>query len=168
MQISNALQADLEAILALQRSAFESEARIAGNFDIPPLRQTLQELEQEWREGLLLKAVDASGALVGSVRARMAEETAYVGKLMVHPDLQGRGIGTLLLAHMEKICSQPRLELFTSAKSLRNLEFYERAGYVRFKEEEPLPGLRLAYLEKIRTACQCLRLGEFAAPDVVA
>lgn len=153
LEISKARHADLEAILTLQRSAFESEARVAGNFNIPPLRQTLRELEQEWREGLLLKAVDATGGLIGSVRARLTEETAYVGKLMVRPDLQGRGIGTLLLAHIEKICSQPRLELFTSAKSQRNLKLYERAGYVRFKEEEPQPGLLLAYLEKIRPAC---------------
>lgn len=90
---------------------------------------------------------------MGSVRARMSKETAHVGKLMVLPQLQGRGIGRLLLAHIEDLCPQPRLELFTSAKSLRNLEFYERAGYVRFKEEEPQPGLRLAYLEKIRPAC---------------
>lgn len=152
MEISNARHVDLEAILALQRRAFESEARLAGNFNIPPLRQTLQELEQEWREGLLLKAVDATGALVGSVRARLTEETAYVGKLMVRPDLQGKGIGTRLLAAIEEACTQPRLELFTGVHSLRNLMFYERVGYVRFKEEELQSGLRVVYLEKIRPA----------------
>lgn len=148
MRISAARRRDLEGILALQRRAFESEARLLGTFNIPPLRQTFQELEQEWREGHLLKAVDATGALLGSVRARIAEETAYVGKLMVRADLQGRGIGTLLLAHVEKVCSTPRFELFTSADSLRNLAFYERKGYVRFKVVEPQPGLRLVYLEK--------------------
>lgn len=141
MQISKARRDDLEAILNLQRAAFESEARLAGHFDIPPLLQTLQEVEQEWREGLILKAVDASGALVGSVRARLTEETAYVGKLMTRPDLQGRGIGTRLLTAIEEACSQPRLELYTGANSLRNLKFYERAGYVRFKEEELRPGV---------------------------
>lgn len=153
MKITRARQADLPGILALQRRAFESEARLAGTFNILPLRQTLQELEQEWREGLVLKAVDAKGAIIGSVRARMVEETAYVGKLMVRPDLQGRGIGAFLLERLEKVCSAPRLELFTSAQSLRNLHFYERAGYVRFKEEELQPGLRLVYLEKTRAAC---------------
>ena len=38
---------DLPAVLALQKQAFESEARLVGSYEIPPMTQTLADLEQE-------------------------------------------------------------------------------------------------------------------------
>lgn len=101
---------------------------------------------------VFLKAADTDGALVGSVRARVEQSRVYVGKLMVHPQRRGKGLGTRLLAALESamgsMVPQARYELFTSTQSLRNLRLYERAGYRPFREEEPEPGLRLVFLEK--------------------
>lgn len=142
---------DLRAILELQYLAYQSEAKLLNNPAIPPLRETLPELEWQHGVGLILKAVDTAGAIVGSVRGRTADGTLHVGKLMVRPDLQGRGIGRRLLAEIEARLPTPRCELFTSDKSAGNLSLYEALGYRRFREEAAAPGLRLVYLEKHRT-----------------
>ena len=56
LRILKAQPEDLGIILALQYRAFRSEARLLGNERIPPLMQTLKDLEKEYREGIVLKA----------------------------------------------------------------------------------------------------------------
>lgn len=50
---------------------------------------------------------------------RELDGTAYIGKLMVHPELRGRGYGSALLREIEKHFPKTRCELFTSTRSLR-------------------------------------------------
>lgn len=87
---------ELGEVLELQYRAYRSEAELLGDFDIPPLRQTLAEVQEEWEKGVILKAVDESGEMIGSVRGYVEEGTLYVGKLVVAPEFRGRGIGTKL------------------------------------------------------------------------
>lgn len=61
--------------------------------DIPPLKQTLTDVENEFQKGIILKALDDDKTIIGSVRAFCDNETVYIGKLMVHPSKQGQGIG---------------------------------------------------------------------------
>ena len=119
-----------------------------NNYDIPPIKQTNEEVEQEYAKGIFLKATDEDGQIIGSVRAYMENDTAYIGKLIVHPDKQGQGIGTKLVSAIEKQYSVPRYEIFTSTKSIRTIQLYERLGYVQFKEVRMSEGLNIVYLEK--------------------
>ena len=142
---------DLKAILALQYIAYQSEAKLVNNPSIPPLRETLDDIEAQYREGtVFLKAADSEGVIIGSVRGREENGTLYIGKLIVHPEQQGKGIGSLLLREMETHCPLPRYELFTSDKSVRNISLYERLGYMRFEERQIAPDLRFIYLEKLK------------------
>ncbi|HBZ04078.1 MAG TPA: GNAT family N-acetyltransferase, partial [Lachnospiraceae bacterium] len=111
--ISEADRTDLEEILKLQYLAYQSEAALFKSKDIPPLRQTLEEVEEELGRGTILKLVE-DGRIVGSVRAYEEDGTVYIGKLMVHPDRQGRGYGSRLLSEIENIYPDKRYELFTS------------------------------------------------------
>lgn len=91
MRIVRAERPDLEEILRLQYLAYQSEARLLNNFSIPPLREKLEDLVRQFEAGMaFLKTVDTNGDLVGSVRARAAQGTVYVGKLMVHPQHQAK------------------------------------------------------------------------------
>lgn len=148
LRIAKAKEGDLPAILDLQRLAYQSEARLLGNVRIPPLLQTLEDMREEFRRGVFLKALDEGGNIVGSVRGFARDGTFFVGKLMVHPDHQRQGLGTRLLLELEKVCPQPRLELFTSDRSAANIRLYQRNGYARFSEKAVSPDLTFVYLEK--------------------
>lgn len=148
VKILKADRDDLKLILALQYLAYQSEAVLLNNLLIPPLTQTLEDVNQEYESGIFLKALDCMGTLIGSVRAYTRDGTAHIGKLIVHPEFQGRGIGTQLLNAIERNCSAIRYELFTSQLSARNLKLYETLGYKRFQERVVAPELVFIYLEK--------------------
>ena len=150
IQIEKAIEIDLNEILNLQRLAYQSEAILLNNFSIPPLKQTLEEVQQEFVNGVFLKAV-IDGQIIGSVRGYIKDGTLHVGKLIVHPEYRGKGIGTQLLQAIEDACPDCRYELFTSAKSEKNIRLYERQGYRRFAEQQVNPELRFVYLEKVNS-----------------
>ena len=146
--IKKAQKEDLEKILELQYLAYRSEAKLFGNMDIPPLKQTIEEVYDEFQKGAILKAVDDEGVIIGSVRAYQDGGTVYIGKLMVHPSKQGQGIGTQLLLEMEKQYLNQRYELFTSTRSEKNIALYQKLGYEIFDEEQVTEELRFVYMEK--------------------
>lgn len=142
--------ADAGEILALQRLAYVSEAEIYGDYRIPPLTQTLAEIESEFASQLFLKLV-TDGKIVGTVRARERDGTCHIGRLAVHPAYQGRGFGTRLLAGIEACfpgCG--RYELFTGHKSENNIRLYQKLGYQIFKSEKVSADLSLIFLAKIK------------------
>jgi len=73
-KIAKADRADLEEILSLQYLAYQSEAALFGNTDIPPLNETIAEVEDEYEQGLILKLTDEEGNIIGSVRAKEVEQ----------------------------------------------------------------------------------------------
>ena len=149
---------DLRAILALQYLAYQSEAALFGSQDIPPLKQTLEEVAAEFEAGVILKLADGNNHIIGSVRGSERDGTVYIGKLMVHPDYRGRGYGTRLLTEIERYFPEKRYELFTSTRSRDNIRLYQRMGYEIF-DRRPVRGeLEFVYLEK----CPRVPGGSFA------
>lgn len=146
--IIRAKKEDLEEILALQYLAYQSEARLFGSMDIPPLKQTIEEVCDEYEKGTILKAVDDAGTIIGSVRAYQENRTVYIGKLMVHPNMQKQGLGTKLLLAIEQEYPNQKYEVFTSTKSISNIRLYEKLGYKIFKEETVSEELQFVYLQK--------------------
>ena len=146
--IEKAQKEDLREILDLQYLAYQSEAKLFGDMEIPPLKQTIEEVYDEFEKGIILKAVDENGIIIGSVRAYQDGGTVYIGKLMVHPEMQKKGIGTKLLLEIENEYPNQRYELFTSTKSISNIRLYERLGYKIFKEEAVSQELQCVYLQK--------------------
>ena len=148
MTIELATAEDAAEILALQKLAYLSEAAICGDFRIQPLTQTLEDLLREFGTHTVFKAVQ-EGRIIGSVRTLLRQETCCVGKLIVHPELQNRGLGTALIRHLEEYHNQAAcFELFTGDKSLRNLYLYAKHGYREFKREQVNDHLWLVYMKK--------------------
>lgn len=139
---------DAVEVLALQKLAYSSEAAIYDDPYIPPMVQTLEETLTEFRDWVVLKAMEGD-CLVGSVRGRQAGETCHIGKLIVHPDFQNRGIGSRLMAEIEARFNQAgRFELFTGHLSQKALYLYQKLGYRPFRQQPVTDRLRLIYLEK--------------------
>jgi ribosomal protein S18 acetylase RimI-like enzyme len=148
MEVEKATLSDAEEILSLQKLAYQSEAEIYNDFNIPPLVQTLEEIKKDFGIQFLLKAV-MDEKIIGSVRAHTKEGTCYIGRLIVHPDFQNQGIGTKLMVEIEKIFSTcQRFELFTGARSERNLYLYQKLGYKIFKTAKITDQTTIVYLEK--------------------
>jgi len=135
MVIKRAELTDLQQILELQYLAYQSEAVLYNDFSIPPLKQTIEEIKQEYEKSVFLKATDETENIVGSVRAYTDGDTAYIGKLIVHPSRQGQGIGTKLILAIEQETQATRYELFTGDKSIRNLRLYKHLGYAEFNKQ---------------------------------
>jgi ribosomal protein S18 acetylase RimI-like enzyme len=148
MEIEKATVLDAEKILALQKLAYQSEAELYNDFNIPPLLQTLESIGNDFENQFFLKAV-IDRRIIGSVRAFVKEGTCYIGRLIVRPEFQNRGIGTKLMYEIEKIFNQSkRFELFTGDKSERNLYLYQRLGYRVFKTAKITDQTTIVYLEK--------------------
>lgn len=148
--IERAQREDAEAILELQKLAYRSEARLYHDWTLPPLTQTLAALRDEIVDGIVLKASDGE-RITGSVRARESGGACHVGRLIVHPEAQGRGIGTLLMHAIERAFpSATRFQLFTGSRSEGNLRLYRRLGYQHTHDQVLSPALTLIHLEKRR------------------
>lgn len=148
LNISKADIEDLQEILNLQYLAYQSEAALFGSRDIPPLKQTLDEVIEEYHKGIILKLVDTDNLIIGSIRAWEMKGTIYIGKLMIHPNYRQRGYGTKLLSEIEKYYPQKRYELFTSTRSIDNIRLYQRMGYRVFGHRRVDDKLEFVYLEK--------------------
>ena len=151
MNILKAEFNDLEEILKLQYLAYISEAELLDDFNIGPLHQKLEEVQEEYKNGIILKAINSNNKIICSIRGFIKDNTLYIRKLIVNPSFENKGIGSSLLNEIEKYGNFSRAELFTSSKSPKNLYFYNKNGYNSFKEEfisEQSSKAKFVYFEK--------------------
>ena len=146
--ISPATIYDLETILQLQKECYLVEAELYNEYRIPPLIQNIQELEEEFKNAVILKAT-VGNDIVASVRAFSKEGTCYIGRLMVRNDFQNKGLGQQMMNAIEsKFSDCLRFELFTGFKSYKNLYLYTKLGYKDFKTEKISEDVSLTFLSK--------------------
>lgn len=129
-QVVPATPADAGEIFTLQRACGVQEAIANDALALPLLHETLDAVvtaiatQPVW-------VVRVAGRLVGSARAHLDGDVWEIGRLMVAPDLQGKGLGRMLLSHAEAAAAPgaTSYRLFTGAQSEGNLRRYKRAGY---------------------------------------
>jgi GNAT superfamily N-acetyltransferase len=141
---------DAGEVLTVQRAAYVAEAQLYGDPFIPPLVESAEQLRKVLAsDAVVLKAV-LDGRLVGAVRAQFSEHTCLIGRLVVVPDLQGRGIGRRLLAALEDEVTgrADACVLFTGHLSEANLRLYRRAGYTETHRERVAAHLTLVHMRK--------------------
>ena len=146
--ISSAVLEDAPAILALQKLAYQSEAKLYNDWSLPHLTQTLESLQGEFSQSIVLKTV-AAEHIIGSVRAKAVDNIGQICRLIVHPDHQGRGLGSELLKRVE--ASMPNVsmfELFTGSRSEANVRLYERHGYRIFRTHVLSPTVTIIFMQK--------------------
>lgn len=150
---------DAGELLTLRRAAYVTEARAHHDLDLPPLRESLDDLLRELADpelrGLGWRASGGAhpGRLLGAVRVRLpASEpgVAEIGRLAVAPDQQRQGLGSALLAEAEGRlpASVRQVRLFTGEHSLGNLRLYARMGYAETHRTTAPAGYLLIHLAK--------------------
>jgi tRNA (guanine37-N1)-methyltransferase len=129
---------DAGELFTLQRACWVQEQQDNPGVEIPALHETLEDL-RGWIARDTVLVARSAGRLVGAVRADLHERTWEIGRLMVAPDLQGRGLGRVLLQRVEAAAppEATAYALVTGAGSLRNQKLYKKAGYRLRGEVEP-------------------------------
>lgn len=135
--LARAEAGDAAELLVLQRCCWVSEAILNNILVIPALHEDLDTV-RGWIATHHVSIIRTGGRLVAAVRAHHAEDRWEIGRLMVAPDLAGRGIGRWLLRYAERQAPADvdGIYLFTGQGSERNLRMYRSAGYVL---SEPQP-----------------------------
>jgi len=120
---------DAEAVLAIQKQAFEAEARLIQNWDIPPMAETLESVLEQIRDAHVLKAVDGH-RIAGSIRGILNGTVCGIHRLSVDQDFRGKGIGSALLLAIEQAHPDASaFELVTNGAMEENVRFYIWHGY---------------------------------------
>lgn len=139
------------AILAIQKRAFEQEARLCEDWDIPPMTETLEAVLEHIVSATVLAAW-IGPQLVGAARGILAGGVCTIRGVCIEPEHQGQRIGTTLLAAIEQAHpTASRFELMTNSSMTGNVRFYERHGY-RVTELKPFSDrIVLACMSKCAT-----------------
>jgi GNAT superfamily N-acetyltransferase len=133
-------------LLVLQRDAYRVEAELIRSDEIPPLGETLAEL-QAARETFLGAFV--AGVLTGAVSWRLDGETIDLHRLVVRPAHFRKGVGAALVR--AAVAAEPgarQAVVQTGAANAPAIALYLQEGFVRIGDVEPVPGLRVARFRK--------------------
>ncbi len=131
-----ATRSDAAELLTLQLACWVTEAIENDDLGIPALHEDIDDVYAAL-DAWDVYVVRVEGRLIASVRGRLGAGDGEggavweIGRLMVAPDLRGRGLGRILLAHIERVAAPvaTSYSLFTGRRSLNNLRRYKKAGY---------------------------------------
>ena len=148
LQFRPAGAADIPAIVSLVESAYRGDASRAGwttEADFLEGRRTGHDEIQSVisRERSLVLLAERDGVLLACANVAVEDGAGYFGMFSVVPSLQGKGIGSLVLAEAERIaaedwsCPTMRMTVIDIREDL--IPFYERRGYRRTGIKKPFP-----------------------------
>ncbi|BFH65260.1 GNAT family N-acetyltransferase [Paenibacillus azoreducens] len=145
MIIKLSLQDDdmVDQIWRLQHIAYRIEAEKIGFYDIPPLLDTHETLQNcgETFYGCLSE----DGELIGAVAtAHESPGSLTLMRMMVHPDHFRKGIAGRLIRHvLDEHLNIPLFIVSTGAKNEPAVALYLKFGFVPFDTFEVAPGVEL-------------------------
>lgn len=151
MIIGPAQPTDAGEVLTIQLAAYVTEAQLYDDPHIVPLNDTLDDVRAAI-DAIQVLVARAGPRVVGAVRGVVDGDVCTVGRLVVAPDMRGRGIGSALLAAVESrdAARVERFVLFTGHRSAGNLRLYRGAGYIDTHVVAITDTLSLVHLEKRR------------------
>jgi ribosomal protein S18 acetylase RimI-like enzyme len=133
-------------VLEIQHAAYAVEAALVGYDTIPPLHETLTELQSL---PLIFLGVSCDHALAGVLGYSRDRDDVDIDRVAVDPAFFRRGLATKLLR--ELFVREREASRFTVSTGLGNepaVALYERFGFHVVGEAEPLPGARIVRLER--------------------
>lgn len=140
--------ADIDALVVLVTSAYRGDASKQGwtteadmldgqRIDPDVLRKDIE------RERSLIIIAEREAQLLACAHVAEENGAGYFGMFSVKPDLQGGGVGKLLLAETERIARDewrlPAMRMTVIDIRDELIAFYERRGYRRTGVTKPFP-----------------------------
>ncbi|RND01201.1 GNAT family N-acetyltransferase [Lysinibacillus halotolerans] len=134
-----------EDVLNIQIPAYQVEAEIIGYDDIPPLKDTVEKLQQcgETFYGYYLNE-----ELCGAISLKVEEGEVDIHRLIVHPNHFRKGIAQILLNYLESHLKRKTMKVATGSKNIPAIRFYKKNGFEIVKEVIVNEQLSLTYFEK--------------------
>ena len=144
----DAVEADIPALVPLVTSAYRGDASRAGwtteadlldgnRIDPDVLRGDIV------RPGSRVLLAERAGILLGCAHVSVEDGAGYFGMFSIRPDLQGAGLGKLLLAEAERVVREewklPAMRMTVIDVREELIAFYERRGYRRTGIKKPFP-----------------------------
>jgi 8-oxo-dGTP pyrophosphatase MutT (NUDIX family)/GNAT superfamily N-acetyltransferase len=134
-------------VLQLQRASYKIEAEFIGTDEIPPLKESFEQLQNcgETFIGCFLH-----NRLEGAVSYKREGDTIDIHRVMVHPEFFRKGIAARLITYIETSLEKDALNIIvsTGAANLPAVRLYEKLGFER--QEDLIVGneLRIATFKK--------------------
>lgn len=133
--IRRCMEFDFETIHEIINDAAEAYRGV-----IPPDRwhepyMDREELSREIRDGVLFWGVDSGGKLAAVMGIQDRNEVTLIRHAYVRTADQKKGLGTILLHHLEEMATQPIL-IGTWADATWAVSFYRKNGYTLVTDRE--------------------------------
>jgi len=131
-------------IQEIQLASYQIEAELIAFANLPPLRDTIQDLTTC---GEIFYGYVVEGTIVGAVSYTIEADHLRICRMMVHPAYFRRGIADQLITHlMDKYPALMKV-VTTGARNTPAIRLYQKHGFKLVREIEVEPGLSLAWLE---------------------
>lgn len=135
-----------EEIHRLQLASYKVEAEIIGSDQIPPLRETIEDIQtsKETYIGCFLE-----NQIAGALSYEIMGNTLIICKLMVHPIHFRKGIASQLLSYLiQKEEYIPVIKVSTGAKNVPAKKVYTNFGFQEKETIEIEKGLFITFFTK--------------------
>ena len=146
MKLENAELKNIERIVAISKTAFDSDIYVgATEPDAPPDYDSIPWHIQMKNEGHLFQAV-VNGEIVGGAILFLDKdsETLYIGRIFIDPIHYRKGYGLALMKMVEDCYAGVRkIKLDTPLWNVRTNAFYTKLGYCEVRRDE-----EFAYYQK--------------------
>jgi len=128
-----------DALLAMQRHGYASEARLIGIDALPAQHETVDDLRAE-----MLWVAEDDGTPAGLLGLEDGGDLA-IARLVVAPQSRRRGIGRALARHALALAGDRAVRVGTAAANLPALALYESLGFERVGRR--VVGAGIAYVD---------------------
>ncbi|MEH7119574.1 GNAT family N-acetyltransferase [Neobacillus vireti] len=136
----------LEQLFELQRTSYLIEAQLIGFYEIPPLKETVEELKVC---GETFLGYFDGEYLAGAISYTVEEHELTICRMVVHPSYFRKGIAQKLLIKMEEQNHAiPVLKVSTGKENSPAKNLYLKNGFKYVSDFEVMSGVLISHYKK--------------------
>ncbi|WP_311596634.1 GNAT family N-acetyltransferase [Priestia endophytica] len=132
-------------VLRIQIPSYLAEAKVIGYYNLPPLKDTIQSLQQ-CEETFF--AYYLQEELCGIISFKLERTEIDLHRLIVHPCHFRKGIAQKLLDFVENMYEVKSIRVMTGSKNTPAINFYIKNDFYKIREVKIDEYLTLSYFRK--------------------